>query len=105
MRVDNDRDLVRELIVIFKEKFPVLLQVLQAAVAQEDTNRVDITSHSLTGMLSCLSATRAAALASQLEQMGREGKASGMPDVLGLFELESAQLLSELDGYDVEMVL
>jgi HPt (histidine-containing phosphotransfer) domain-containing protein len=105
VRVDNDRDLVRELIVIFKEQFPLLLRQLQESVALEDTNRVETASHALKGMLSCLSATRAAALAGRLEQMGREGKTSGLSDVLTLFEDEAEKLLPELDGYAAETKL
>jgi HPt (histidine-containing phosphotransfer) domain-containing protein len=103
LRVDNDRDLACELIVIFREKFPLLLQLLETAVAREDANAVETTSHALTGMLSCLSATRATAIARQLEQMGREGKTSGMTEVLRLFEVEAAKLLPELDGYSAEV--
>jgi HPt (histidine-containing phosphotransfer) domain-containing protein len=99
MRVDNDHDLVIELIAIFKRKYPPTLLLLQESVAREDTNRVEITSHTLKGMLLCLSATRAAALAERLEQMGRDGKTSRLSAVLTLFEEEVANLLPELDGY------
>lgn len=98
-RVDNDRDLLCELIGIFKEEFPRLLQELQQSVAGEDVKKVVATSHALKGMLSGLSVTRAAAMASRLEQMGRAGKTPGLTDALTLFEREVADLLPELDGY------
>lgn len=101
-RVDNDRDLVCELIGIFKEEFPRLLQSLQQSVAREDLKNVEVTSHALKGMLSCLSVTRAAATASWLEQMAREGEKLGLTDALTLFEHEVANLLPELDGYTTE---
>jgi HPt (histidine-containing phosphotransfer) domain-containing protein len=105
VRVDNDLELLRELIGIFKEEFPHLLQALQQSVAREDAKQVEVTSHALKGMLSGLSVTRAAAIAARLEQMGREGKTSGLTDVLTLFEREIADLLPELDGYTRGMVL
>jgi len=98
LRLDNDLDLLCELIGIFKEEFPRLLQALQQSVARENATQVEVTSHALKGMLSGLSVTRAAAIAARLEQMGREGKTSGLADVLTLFQREVADLLPELDG-------
>jgi HPt (histidine-containing phosphotransfer) domain-containing protein len=98
-RVENDHSLLCELIVIFKEDFPRALQTLQESVAREDMKTVELTSHALKGMLSGLSVIQAAATASRLEQLGREGKASGLADVLRLLESQVAQLLPELDAY------
>jgi HPt (histidine-containing phosphotransfer) domain-containing protein len=101
--VDNDRELLGELIVIFKQEFPRLLRALQQSVAREDAKQVEVTSHALKGMLSGLSVTRAAVIAARLEQMGREGKTSGLSYALTLFEREVADLLPELDGYTTEI--
>jgi HPt (histidine-containing phosphotransfer) domain-containing protein len=97
-RVENDHDLLRELIVIFKEDFPRALQSLQESVAREDMKAVELTSHALKGMLSGLSVLQAAATASRLEQMAREGITSGLTDALTLLESQVAQLLPELDA-------
>jgi HPt (histidine-containing phosphotransfer) domain-containing protein len=102
-RVDNDRDLMCELIGIFKEEFPALLQLLQESVTCEDTKRVETTSHALTGMLSGLSVTRAAKLAQRLEQMARAGETVGLADALTLFEQAVVNLLPELDGYTTKV--
>jgi two-component system, sensor histidine kinase and response regulator len=101
-RVENDHELLGELIVIFKEDFPRLLQSLQQSVARRDMKNVQATSHALKGMLSGLAVTQAAATASRLEQMGREGKTSGLADALTLLESEVGQLLPELDAYAQE---
>lgn len=98
-RVGNDRELVRELFEMFKKKFPHLLQSLQESVACEDLKHVETTSHTLKGMLSNLSVTRAAAAAAQLEQIGREEEKPGLRAALTIFECEVAGLLSELDTY------
>ena len=105
IRVGNDRDLAWELIVIFKDKSPFLLRQLQESVAIGDTNRVETISHALTGMLSCISATRAAALAGQLEQMGRERTILGMTDLLTPLQHEVVKLLLEFDGFTTEAQL
>ena len=105
IRVGNDRDLAWELMVIFKEKSTSLLRQLQESVAIGDTNRVETLSHALTGMLSCISATRGAALAGQLEQMGRERTILGMTDLLTSLQHEVAKLLQEFDGFTTETKL
>jgi HPt (histidine-containing phosphotransfer) domain-containing protein len=101
-RVENDRELLRELIGIFKEDFPSLLQSLQQSIAREDMKNVQDTSHALKGMLSGLSVMQAAATASRLEQLGREGETLGLRDALALLESQVAQLLPELDAYAEE---
>jgi HPt (histidine-containing phosphotransfer) domain-containing protein len=102
-RVENEHELLCELIDIFKKDLPCLLQSLQKSVAREDTKNVEATSHALKGMLSGLSVTQAAATASRLEQMGREGRTSELTDVLALLESELADLLPELDVYASEV--
>jgi HPt (histidine-containing phosphotransfer) domain-containing protein len=102
-RVENDHELLCELIVIFKEDFPRALQTLQESVAREDMKDVLETSHALKGMLSGLSVLQAAATASRLEQMAREGNTSGLTDALGLLESQVAQLFPELDAYAEEL--
>ena len=102
VRVDNDHDLLCELIGIFKEEFPRLLQSLQQSVAREDMKNVEAMSHALKGMLSGLSVTQAAAAASRLEQMAGEGEKLGLTNALTLLENEVADLLPELDGYTEE---
>jgi HPt (histidine-containing phosphotransfer) domain-containing protein len=103
MRVENDHVLLCELIGIFKEGFPRLLQSLQESVARGDMKNVEATSHALKGMLAGLSVTRAAGVASRLEQIGREGKTLELLDSLALLEREVADLFPELDGYTIEM--
>jgi HPt (histidine-containing phosphotransfer) domain-containing protein len=71
-------------------------------VVLEDMKNVEATSHALKGMLSGLSVMQAAATASRLEQMGREGETSGLTDALTLLESQVAQLLPELDAYAEE---
>lgn len=101
-RVENDHELLCELIGLFKEDFPRLIQSLEQSVHSEDMKNVEITSHTLKGMLSGLSVTQAAATALKLEQMGRDGKTSGLIDVLRILEHEVAGLLPELDAYAEE---
>jgi len=101
-RVDNDYGLLSELIGIFKEEFPRLLQSLQQAVAREDLKNVETASHTLKGMLSGLSVTQASAIASRMEQMARAGEKLKLANEMSLFEHEVADLFPELDAYTAE---
>jgi two-component system, sensor histidine kinase and response regulator len=98
LRVENDRDLLRELIEIFKEESPRLLQQLHGHVVRKDMKSVEETSHGLKGMLSGLSAMPAASVAARLERMGREGDFAGLSDELTHLKREIEQLLPELDA-------
>lgn len=105
MHVDNDRELLDELIGIFKEDFPSLLLSLQQSVARDDMKNVQAASHALKGMLSGLAATRAAAIASRLEQLGRDGEALELTAVMTLLESEVTDVLLELDRFKPETKL
>jgi len=102
-RVENDLDLLGELIAIFKEELPRLLQLLRESIACGDMKNVEATSHALKGMFSGLSVTRSAAIASRLEQMGRTGNVSTLTGELALLEQEVANLLPELDLFLTEI--
>jgi two-component system, sensor histidine kinase and response regulator len=98
IRVDNDRDLLRELIEIFKEEFPRLLQQLLEQIVRGDMKSVESTAHGLKGMLSGLSAMRAAGVAARIEQMGRERNSSRLNDEVALLEREVEKVSPELDA-------
>jgi HPt (histidine-containing phosphotransfer) domain-containing protein len=48
-RVDNDRELLYELLTIFKEEFPRRLQALREAVDSGDGKLVAVAAHGLKG--------------------------------------------------------
>ena len=102
-RVDNDQDLMRELLNIFKEDFPQSLQSLKTAVTFGDLKSASRLSHTLKGMLSSLGATRAAAAASQLEALSSAGETVPLRDALSALESEADRLLPELDAYMPEV--
>lgn len=96
-RVDDDRELMTELFFIFKTVFPGHLERLGAAIAHNETKQVESESHALKGMLLNLSAPRAAAAASSLEQLGRSRQSDGVEQVFAELQSEIAALLSQID--------
>jgi HPt (histidine-containing phosphotransfer) domain-containing protein len=102
-RVDNDRELLRDLPSIFKEDFPRHLQALQEAVERSDVKQVTTVSHTLKGMLSNLAVNRAAAAAGHLEQLARDEAKAALSDAFTAFEKEVYGLLPEMETYIVEV--
>lgn len=98
-RVNNDQELLRELLQLFKEECPRLLRSLEDAVFKEEMKSVETAGHTLKGMLASLSATRAASAASRLEGVGRTGKHSQLQEALAALQSEVAALLPEVDAY------
>lgn len=101
--VENDNELLRDLLRIFKQEFPLNLHSLEEAVNSSDGKRVAFAAHTLKGMLSNLAATRMAAAAGLLEQMGRNGEMAGLPEAFAAFESDAVKLVSQLDAYMVEV--
>ena len=96
-RVENDRELLRDLLTIFKEDFPRQLLALREAVETKDGDRVATAAHTLRGMLSNLAASQAAATAARLEQMGRKNETLGFQEAFVVFQNDVDKLLPQLD--------
>ena len=99
-RVDNDRELVSELFLIFRSVFPSHLQRVSDAVTNEQPKQVEVESHTLKGMLLNLSAARAAAIADLLETLGRDSKTAGMKEALTEFQTEAKTLLLQMESVE-----
>ena len=103
-RVDNDRELLLDLMSIFKEDFPRHVRELNDVIAARDLKKMAVVSHTLKGMLANLAVTRAAAAAAKLEQLGRDN-ATGpeIADALRAFQREVQGLLPEMEAYMAEV--
>ena len=102
-RVENDRELLQDLLTIFKEEFPGHLQALREAVESGEGKCVVAAAHALKGMLSNLAATQAAAAAAKLEQLGRNGEVSQFQEAFALVETNALRLLPKLEAYIAEV--
>ena len=102
-RVDNDRELLHDLLTIFKQEFPRHLKALRVAVESEDGKLVAVAAHTIKGMLLNLAAGQAAAAVGRLEQLGRSGETAGFQDALAAFERDATSLLPQLDACMAEV--
>jgi HPt (histidine-containing phosphotransfer) domain-containing protein len=96
-RVEDDRELLVELFGIFRSLYPVHLERLREAIHLQSPEKLEHEGHTLKGMLSNLSAMRAAGVAAELEQMGRSKKLDGLDATLASFEREVESLLAQME--------
>jgi len=101
-RVEQDRELLRELIVIFREELPGQLDSLRNAVKAQDPEAITRASHNFKGMFSNLAASRAARAAERLEIVGRNNEPAQFHKVLLRLEDEIELLLPELESCAAE---
>lgn len=97
-RVESDRELMRDLMVIFKEEFPRYHKALRDAVESRDAKRVTSAAHTLKGMLSNLAAHEVAVAAARLEQLGRGREISEFIEPLAAFDRLAKELLLQVDS-------
>ena len=102
-RVDNDQDLLRDLLTIFKEDFPRTMGSLRAAIAAADLKSAASLSHTLRGMLSNLAAARSASAAAEVERSAKAADAIAMSAALAQLEQETVSLLPQIDAYMSEV--
>ncbi len=99
VRVDGDRELLRELLSLFKQKFPNSFEDLQQAMAHGDIAQVAVLSHTLKGVLLNLAAAEAADSASRLEQLAHHGDRAALKAAFATLEHDIEALLPEIDRY------
>lgn len=97
-RVSGDAELLRDLVKIFSEEYPGLLDNLSAAIAQHSFSDVRKFSHKLKGSALQFSGKGAADLAGILERMGEDRSLEGAPRVLARLRHEVAELVHSLEA-------
>jgi two-component system sensor histidine kinase/response regulator len=102
-RVENDRELMRDVLLMFKEEFPQHHKALREAVEGQDANLVAAEAHTLKGMLANLAARDAAGAAARLEQLGRSGETAKFGVALEAFDKIAVELLPQLDSCVAEV--
>ncbi len=96
-RLENDRELLREIVEIFREDFPRYAEELRTAVKRENAAEVMRAAHTLKGMLANFAARRAAAAVAKLEELGKSGEMGQLAVAMEEFEKEAAGIMPELE--------
>lgn len=95
-RLNGDVELLRDMVEIFLEQYPGMLQGIAAAIERGSFQDVQKSSHSLRGAALNLSGVGAATLAESLERKGQEKSLQGATQVLASLEREIAVLAESL---------
>ena len=95
-RVGGDKELLREIAVLFIEECPRALTEIQEAVAAGDAGKLENTAHALKGSVANFGARDAVEAAFRLEQMGRANEMSEAGEMLGRLETALSAVCAEL---------
>lgn len=96
-RVGGDRGLLREVVELFLDDYPGVLEKIRTAVSTHDANALEHYAHSLKGSVSTFGAKGAFDAALALERKGRSGDLSGIEEGLGKLESALGTLRPELE--------
>ena len=103
-KLGGDEELLVEIIDLYLDDSPRVLDTLRAAVEGQDAEGIWKSAHRLKGSVGSLSGERAFAAARNLEQLGREGKLDGTSEALAHLEREAEALAEALSNLRAEVV-
>jgi len=95
-RVGGDRELLREVVEIFIDDSPGMLQAIGDAVSRRDAKAIFSSAHKLKGSVVNFS-PRGASLALGLERMGTAGELEGAESAFAELEIEIGHIRSALE--------
>jgi PAS domain S-box-containing protein len=101
-RLDNDRDLVREVVNLFRGDRPRLQSALRQAAAEGNTAELARVGHTLRGAAGNLSAPAVVQASQALEAAGRAGLTEEARAAQVKLERELDRLEQELNGWEAE---
>ena len=93
----DDRELLAELLQIFRADHPRTLERLRAALVAGDAHEVRFAAHALKGSVANFYSQSAIAAALRLEMMGRDNKLKGWQEALAALERELAHVVAGLE--------
>ncbi|QHN04967.1 response regulator [Granulicella sp. WH15] len=103
-RIDGDRELLAELLELFRADYPEQMGRARQAVAANNPGELYSIGHTLKGALGNLAATRAAELAAELETIGKTGELAPALETLSRLDEELVRVIAKLEELAVELV-
>ncbi|HSR68524.1 MAG TPA: response regulator [Acidobacteriota bacterium] len=97
-RVDHDLELLGEIVELFVEDYPQLLEKIEKAIAEEDAHGLERSAHALKGSVANFMAEPAREAAFRLEQMGRQENLQAAPQALESLKAELQRLVPTLQN-------
>jgi two-component system, sensor histidine kinase and response regulator len=103
-RIDGDRALLSELLVLLREDSLEQIQTAHEAISKGDAATLRRVGHALRGALANLAAPTAASIAGELESMGTAGAIAPGAITLARLEKELARVIASLEGLCMEAI-
>jgi CheY-like chemotaxis protein len=98
-RVEGDRELLAELVEIFRSESPRMMDDIRLAFRAGDPTRLERAAHALRGSVGSLGARAVGQSASQLETLGRSGSLAGGDALLATLERDVDELERVLQAF------
>lgn len=95
----DDAELLDELVGVFMEEGPMLIQQMHQGLETKDATLVRRAAHTLKGSLRIFQASRGAELAFQIEKLGQENDMGSAPAVLKDLEAFMERMTVELKDH------
>ncbi len=102
VRVKGDREMLQEIVQLFRAEAPELLAAIRASMARGDGHALQRAAHSLKGTVRSFGAQAAGDAALRLEEMGRSGDLTQAALACAELEKEVANLEQALAGFRQE---
>jgi two-component system, sensor histidine kinase and response regulator len=97
-RVEGDEELLRELLVLYRDDSQKNLLEAQAALAEKDFQALSRAAHTLKGMLRNLDMTAASQIAARLEDAANQERAELCTDLVPMMEAALAAMSSQVEA-------
>ncbi|MBL7197385.1 MAG: Hpt domain-containing protein [Candidatus Omnitrophica bacterium] len=95
-QVGGDREMLKEIINIYREEYPKQLQEIQEAIKKNNAATVDSVAHTIKGAVGNFGAKPAFEAALNLEKIGKSGNLSEALDAFNTLKAELELLEQEL---------
>ena len=95
-RTAEDEVLLREIVRIFLEESPRLLEKIEQSLGEGDASALERAAHSMKGQIRCLAAPEAQDAAERLEEKARQKDLAGAAEVLPELDTAMSRLESQL---------
>ncbi len=99
-QLDGDRELLSEVIDIFVETIPELMDDLQSAISSNDAEQLQGVAHSLKGAASNICAEPVRFAAQQLEEMGQLGDFNEVETIMATLQDHVSALVTFAETID-----
>ncbi|PXY00056.1 hybrid sensor histidine kinase/response regulator [Halomonas sp. LBP4] len=97
-RLEGNRELLDEMVELFLDECPRLMQEIEEAIARDDAATLRRAAHTLKGSAQVVGGQALGAAALQLEALARSGDLVGAAEAFGILESRASELRTALDG-------